>query len=158
MKDKELDESLIALGFSRELVNYFPDYATLKNAYAVRELKDRYELIKHPVADKIVKLLEATIVFHSATDPDFRTMRESSLSDADLSAKLDNMAAAIMDYTTKINSLQLNSQENSIANAARDYCQQSIAEKIEALKQASDRMYVLYAQDDSALKQIIKRP
>jgi len=158
MKDKELDESLTALGFSRELVNYFPDYAALKNAYAVRELKDRYELIQHHVADEIVKLLEATIIFHSATDPDFRAMRENSLSDADLSAKLEDMAGAIMDYTTKISLLQLNSQENNIADAARDYCQQSIADKIEALKQASDRMYIVYAQEDSALKQIIKRP
>lgn len=149
------NNSFDSFGLQTELINYFSSpwkLSELKNTYALQDLQDRYEAIDHPAAMKIYKLLSATIIFLSKTNPEFREINDKSISET-----FNAMAQAFTEASANAQQENLDADARKTISDAIDYCLQSVKNHLMHLKEISNRAYVIYEREDNDLKEFYKK-
>lgn len=126
--------------------------------YSIDEADKLIDYLKNvdapePVASYLMSLLDKTASFKAAATSieKYVAMRDATISDADLRAKLQSMAEALAAAKQQAATLPANSVEKRLLTSAILYCVTSIQKDIDALKQRQDRFYRLY-QENPALE------
>lgn len=143
-------------GFSSTADDYFK---SLKNpSYDRREinrLMDQYDRSSHPTSRIVCDLLSAVSHFRSATDPNFKTMREESKTDKELLAIFNDITAKLKDVEDERTKTVNDKDSHGVLTSAIKYSVDNIKNRLSLLEEKDDKLYDIYTQKADDLRSFL---
>ena len=135
------------------LTNHFtdltnPSYKTSEISYLIRSFGDS----SHVISEKIQHLLVAVNIFRSATNPDFKKVREETKPTDGPQKIFDEMGSVLATAISESARENKGTNELLTYNQAILYAIASINERLERLKNDDDKLYTFYTSEPNKLK------
>ena len=128
--------------------------STVKNNYAIEQLKIQCNESTHPLAVAVVKLLNACTDFLAQTDPVFKQNRKAFKDEMQIE-RLNTLAAAIKTLVNLEKQPDVSSEQHQTLQEAISFCINCIKARVDELKQSNDPIFSLYKNKPNALKVLL---